>query len=71
MKCGAAECDRDATEVLTFRGMSGHVHNCPADGAINREYCDVTRSEPVLPSGECPWPCSPPLYDAIPTLLEF
>lgn len=68
MKCGAQGCTRDATEALRFVGMPGHVHNCSEDAAINREWCDVAASAPLI--DKCPWPCTPgPIYEATPTAL--
>jgi len=50
--CSADGCDAPATETLFLRGQTGHVHDCPADAAIVREWCDVTSSSPIV-DGVC------------------
>lgn len=67
--CGAGDCRRVATEALRFHGMAGHVHNCTEDAAINREWCDVSASMPIVDS-KCPYPCTvEPIYTAVPAEL--
>lgn len=65
--CGAEGCDALATVALRFRDQIGHVHVCPADEALDREWCDVIESHPM----PCPWLCSEePIGSAIPTILN-
>lgn len=52
LMCSADGCDNTATETLFLRDQVGHVHDCPQDAAIVREWCDVTHSDPII-DGEC------------------
>lgn len=51
--CSTESCDRAPTEAIEFRGLMGHVHDCPAHAAVVREFCDVTHSAPIV-DGVCP-----------------
>ena len=66
--CGAGDCTAPAVEVLAFRDLVGHVHNCARCAAVNREFCDVVRSAALV--DVCPWPCTPePIHTSTPTAL--
>lgn len=69
-KCTAEGCTRDATTWLRFAGMGDllHVHVCPQDEAVDREWADVIESGPL----PCPdrLHCGPPLLTTTPPLLE-
>lgn len=71
LPCDSVDCDQPAVEAFAFRGIPGHVHDCPEHAAILREFCDVSVSAPLV-DGACPVPgCldGPYLGVAVPTPL--
>lgn len=52
LTCSAEGCTNNATETLFLRNQIGHIHDCPQDAAVVREWCDVIHSEPII-DGEC------------------
>lgn len=70
-QCSTEGCREQATTWLRFIGMGEqlHVHVCPSDEAIDREWCDVAESGPLPCPGRLACTASAVLT-ATPSLLS-
>jgi hypothetical protein len=49
--CSREGCTAAAVAAVRFHRQAGHVHECAADLAYLREWCDIAEVAPL----PCPW----------------